>query len=233
MYSMEYSCRGIALDADKDGINKIFSSDELQLSNLEISPEHEAEFQKYLEEIEEKVTLRASNLDEYYRLMQSEGIPMQNDGDPVKIMSIGESGVVILTNYGTISTTENLPESIRQEIESTAIDSPSLMNQIEAVLKAGEIDYTVTNAIGREEHASGQIDIEFENPEASGYRDTASTRKEAARDVLESQLDGTYSQYENDNVLKDLTDDEKRRLQLEFEEKYGKNTRGAEGPDRG
>lgn len=233
MYSVEYSCRGIALDADKDGINKTFSAGELKMSNLNITPEYEAELQKYLEEIEEKVVLQASNIHEYYRLMQNEGIPMQNEGDPVKIMSIGESGVVILTNYGTLSTTENLPESIKQEIEAIAIDSPSLMNDIANVLKAHQIDYTQTNSIGYEDHALGEIDVEHENPEASGFRDSASTRKEAKRDILESQLEGTYSQYENSDISKDLTDDEKERLRLEFEKKYGNSTRGKEGREIG
>lgn len=225
----QISCRGCVIDFNENGLNKDYSHDELSMNGLNMDHTYEEEFNK----AEEKALLQASNLFEYYELMRAEGIPLQNDGAPVKIRDVGRSGVVIMTNYGTISTTENLPDSIREEIESAAVDRPDIMNEIESALKAKEIDCSISSSVGRSDYAVGKIDIEHENPEAGAYMDTASNRKEATRDILESSTYGNYSEDKNNELANSLDEEEKRRLRLEFEEKYGNSTRGNEGREIG
>ena len=138
MLDIRVSNNDAVLEMNEKEINRDLDHASISIDMPEILEEIERE----AKELEEKILLQASNLDEYYRLMNENGLPMEMDQDPVKIRDLGSHGVVILTNYGTISTTENLPNSIREEIESTGFDSPEMMNKIESLLKSKEIDYT-------------------------------------------------------------------------------------------
>lgn len=196
-------------------------------------PDMERDCENEIDEIIEREILTASNLKEFYAQLNSNGIEIENDGSPVKIKDVGRSGVVILTNYGTIATTENLPDSIREEIEAVNTDTPEIMNRIESALKSKEIDFSVTNSIGVADRADGKIDIEYENPETDGHYDTASNRKENARDILEGKTNSNIGEEENERLSMELDEDTKRRLRLEFEEKYGNSTRNKDGREIG
>lgn len=196
-------------------------------------PDMERDCENEIDEIIEREILTASNLKEFYAQLNSNGIEIENDGSPVKIKDVGRSGVVILTNYGTIATTENLPDSIREEIEAVNTDSPEIMNRIESALKSKEIDFSVTNSIGVADRADGKIDIEHENPETDGHYDTASNRKENTRDILEGKTNSNIGEEENERLSMELDEDTKRRLRLEFEEKYGNSTRNKDGREIG